>query len=322
MTEATAPSTRPQTWRRIAWLIVRLIFVAVIFTLIFRRADLDTDTLLAQANEIRWGWVALALALWIGSSVVASLRWKTLLDVVHTGVSLWPLVWFNWVGVFYAQFLPGMVSGDLVRGYYLARGSDDKVNIVASALMDRVLGIVANGLIGLAALAVSPLVLETFQLEGNVLAIVAAVIVFGLLVGYGAVLILNRVSGRFPMWLNTLYAPIQRYSGHPVQLGLATLYSVGFFGVWAAGLWALAAGVQLAYLGFTTILLLLAVINVAQFLPISLNGLGVREAAVVAVLAAYGVAQPAAFVYALLITAMGFVIALLGGLLVLIDYRK
>lgn len=315
------PAKTPNRTRQTLWLIVRLVAVAAIFYLVFRTADIDIDSLREEASQIRWPLVFASYLIWVFSIYVASFRWKLLLDVVRDGVKTRDLFAFNAVGIFYAQFLPGMVSGDVVKGYYLARDGDEKVKVMSSAIMDRLLGITVNGLLGMGALAASPLVMETFELQGYVPLLVFGLVLVGLVAAFGSVRFLERFESRFPKPVKALFEPVRLYSRHPFALGGAGLMSVFYFIFWTIALWVLAASVGLGYLGFFTILLVLAVVNVAQFLPLTINGAGLREGAVVAVLSAYGVADEKALVYALLIPLTALGLAVIGGILVLLDYR-
>lgn len=312
---------KPSRSRQILWLALRLIVVIAIFYFVFRAANIDVDSLREEASQIRWPLVGASYVIWVFSIYVASFRWKLLLNVVRDGVSVNDLVAFNAVGIFYAQFLPGMVSGDVVKGYYLARDGDEKVKVMSSALMDRVLGITVNGLLGLGALAASPLIMETFDLQGYIPFLVFGLVLVGLVVAFAMVRFLERFESRFPKPIQAVFEPVRLYARHPFALGGAAVASVFYFIFWTLALWVLAASVGLGYLGFFTILLVLAVVNVAQFLPLTINGAGLREGAVVAVLSTYGVADEKALVYALLIPLTALGLALIGGLLVLLDYR-
>ncbi|MEO0563679.1 MAG: lysylphosphatidylglycerol synthase transmembrane domain-containing protein [Chloroflexota bacterium] len=327
MSDTAAPlpqadeTKRPPRWRQAMWLALRLAFVALIFWLVWRWSDIDVDQLRGEASQIRWTWVLPALLIWIVAIWVASARWRILLDVVRRGTSVNALFAFNMIGIFYAQFLPGLISGDMVKGYYLSRDGDEKVKVLSSALMDRFVGIGINGLLGLAALAVSPLVMNTFDLPGFVPPLVFGGVIVALVVAYGMVRFLERFEDRFPGPIKTAFEPIKLYAAHPVALAGASAMSIAYFAVWTLSLWALGAAVGIADLGFFTMLLVLAVVNVAQFLPLSINGAGIREGAVVALLSAYGVGEEKALVFSLLIPLTALGLAAIGGMFMLTDYR-
>jgi len=62
------------------------------------------------------------------------------------------------------------------------------------------------------------------------------------------------------------------------------------------------------------------VILLCAIVPISLSGLGIREASIVAVFVYYGVPQPVALAYSLTFFALTVAIGLIGGVLELMDY--
>lgn len=318
--EAVTPSPR-RTWRRVFWLLVRLIFVGAVFVLIFRTMGIEISTLAAELRRVRWGYVLLGFGLWLVALYAAGVRWKILLDVVKGGQRVTPLFAFNLVGIFYAQFLPGLVGGELAKGYYLARDGDEKIKVMSSAIVDRLLGITVNGLIGLAALIASPLVLATLELGEQTPLWVLLLVVVALVIAYAVVRLLERVEHRLPAPLRALYEPVKLYAHRPRALSTAAGMSIVYFALWALSFWAMAAAAGLASLGYMTMLLLLAVTNVAQFLPLSINGAGLREGAIVLLLSAYGVPEAQALAFALLIPLTAFGLAGLGGLLVLLDYR-
>ncbi len=319
--ESVPKSTTPPAWRRIVWLVVRVLFVVGVFVFLFRTAEIDPTVLGQQFRQVRWWWVLMSFGIWVFAIWVASFRWKILLDVVKAGHGVGTLFAFNLVGIFYAQFLPGMLGGEVAKGYYLARDGDEKIKVMSSALVDRLIGITINGLLGLVALVASPLVLQTFELQAGTLGlgVVAVVVVLGVM--YAAVLFIERFEAHFPASVRPLWEPIKLYARHPVALAGASAVNLLYFALWALALWAMAAATGLANLGYTTMLLVLALANVAQFLPISINGAGVREGAIVLLLGAYAVPDEQALVFALLIPIVALGMAVVGGVLVLMDYR-
>ncbi len=320
-TKTTNPIPANPAPRQVAWLLVRLAIVVGVFVLIFRTLDVDFVELRQQAARIRWGYVLLGLAIWLGAAYIASFRWKLLLDAVGVRVSAGVLFAYNLVGVFYAQFLPGLVGGELAKGYYLARQQDEKIKLMSSALVDRLLGIAVNGLFGVLALIATPLVMVTFALDSGQLGWVLAGAAVALAGAYGMVFVVERFERWLPGPLQKLFEPIKLYAHHPLRLAAAAAASLAYFLVWALALYALGAAMTLTHLGYLTFVMVLVILNVAQFLPLSINGAGIREGAIVLLLGAYGVPEAQALVYALLIPLCNIVLAAMGGLIVLVDYR-
>ena len=133
MSEHVRPPSKQRY--RYLWLTLRILFIATIFALIFSRIDLSL--LFVQVRELRVGYTVAGFGMILVAIVIVSVRWKILLDLIAPGIKLLPLVIFNLVGIFYSQFLPGNVTGDLVKGYYLARTDRDKVSVFSSVVVDR-----------------------------------------------------------------------------------------------------------------------------------------------------------------------------------------
>jgi len=84
----------------------------------------------------------MALAL-IGITIVASCwRWVLLLKVRDLEVPFGYAMSLYLIGMFFNYALPGSVSGDLVRGYYLVQDYPGrKMDSALSVLIDRILGL-------------------------------------------------------------------------------------------------------------------------------------------------------------------------------------
>jgi uncharacterized protein (TIRG00374 family) len=308
-----------KTFRRFAWLAIRLLFVGVILLFVFSRVDLSA--FIAQARSLDLGYVLLGLVFWCIALLIVALRWKVLMDVSLPGTRLWSLFVFNFVGIFYNQFLPGSIAGDVVKGYYLARTQANKINIYSSVLMDRIIGIIANGVLGVIALATNALVLQALQIDANLPPMLLALTAIGLVVGYVLLRVVERWADRLPGFIAPVYQSARLYLRHPAALLKAAAISVLFFLIWTLSVWCLALSARLRMLDFPTALLILAAVNVAQLIPLSVNGWGVREGALIVLLSAYAVPPEQALLVSLLVAAAGLLTAVIGGIIVLADYR-
>ena len=94
-----------------------------------------------------------------------------------------------------------------------------------------------------------------------------------------------------------------------------------YFLAWALSVYLLALTARIEVVDYATAVLLLSAVNLVTVLPISINGLGVREGTVVFLLGQFGVQSERALVLSLLIFAMGLLVGVVGGLFVATDYR-
>lgn len=319
MTENTITPPQGNPWYRYGWLALRVIIIAIIFVFIFSRIDLTL--LWEQIQELHWGYVFIGFVAVLTGTALSSLRWRILLGVVMANVRFLPLFIFNLIGIFYSQFLPGGITGDIMKGYYLARTEADKVSIFSSVIMDRLIGMSMNGMIGLVALLTNPETIEALQIAPWLPSTLIIVALVGIVAVYALFPMFGRWKDRFPALLTSFYDVFSLYRQHPTALLKATIANMCFFFVWALGIWGLALAVGLDQLSFPVMILILAVVNFVQTMPISINGWGIREGALILLLSIYAVPNEKALLLSLLMVAVNLVIAAIGGLFVLSNYR-
>ena len=88
-------------------------------------------------------YILVALAIYFGAIAVGSVKWQILLKAQGIRVPLGSLLSFTFVGLFFGNFLPTNVGGDLVRGYDLARHTLLPAETAVSVVVDRMLGLIA-----------------------------------------------------------------------------------------------------------------------------------------------------------------------------------
>ena len=80
------------------------------------------------------------LAMFMTSQIIVGLRWWMLLRTQHIFITTWSAVKLHYLGMFYNNFLPSAVGGDLVRAWYVTMHTDRGFEAVLSVFVDRVLG--------------------------------------------------------------------------------------------------------------------------------------------------------------------------------------
>lgn len=86
--------------------------------------------------------------------VVAAVRWRMLLGAQKIYIGFWHALRLTLVGLFFNNFMPGLTGGDVIKAYYAAKLTEDrKTHAVVTVFLDRIIGMVALGLVaGLAIL--------------------------------------------------------------------------------------------------------------------------------------------------------------------------
>jgi hypothetical protein len=219
-----------------------------------------------------------AILLSIFAQVISTVRWKLFLPGVNGMRRLFSLYM---IGSFFNIFLPGVIGGDAVKGYYLYQATGKGSLSLASIFMDRYIGFV--GLITICAvafpfgftyLAGSPV---TWLLPLIVLSFIgASLLIFGLRLG-------QRIR-----FLSEFYTYFHAYWHQKKVIGKTFTLSVlvQFAGIFAVYLLALGLGQNVPFLAF---LIFLPLIILFTTIPISISGLGVRESASVLLFGLIGI---------------------------------
>jgi len=248
----------------------------------------DGDAIWAQLRRVE-GWHILfaLLSLWICFGV-AFWRWCFLLAATGQLLRRRDLFGLYWVGLFFNQLLPTGFGGDAVRAVALSRRGFGLPGVLASTVVDRVvglIGVVVLGLLGVAFFSVSSPLLTKAVLPWLI------GLLFATVIGYVfyprlEVLLLSRIERALPSAWRVGFGELRAAFGRLyVQRGLlvgAIILSVAsqFFIIVAYQLVATGMAVEVT---FGTYGLMIPLVLLAQALPISIGGLGVREAALVGI---------------------------------------
>jgi uncharacterized membrane protein YbhN (UPF0104 family) len=297
------------------WPAVRIVASAVMLGLLLPRMHLPSllppghhgDTIV---------YLLLGLLTTLGGIVLSAWRWQRVLAVFDADTRLPNLVSHYLAGQFVGNFLPSTIGGDVLRVSRLSATSEvPGSSVFASVVIERLTGWIVLPLLALAGLLFRPSLLRL-----GVASRLALALSFGtllLLVGIVSAAGSSRVAGRFARnegwtrFIGAVHLGVDSLRRRPQAaagvLGVATVYQLS--PVLAAWFATRALGLHLpmmALLAFTP------VVAIAQVLPLSLNGLGIREGAFVLFLGPLGVAAGQAVAVGLIVYAMTLAVSLLG----------
>ncbi len=128
----------------------KAVFIVAIFAVLIQQDLLSLASI--ETAISRWPWVLAGWACMACTTLIAIFRWHWLVRAQGLPIPLRRTVQAAFVGLFFNVFLPGSLSGDVVKGYYVIRSAPGHTaRTISSILFDRVVGM--SGLIALAALA-------------------------------------------------------------------------------------------------------------------------------------------------------------------------
>lgn len=271
--------------------------------------------LVPQDEAAAAAWVGVGVALLVGATVLAALRWQRVLVALEMPSTLPPLLAHSWAGQFVANFLPSTVGGDVLRVARLASSTGRAPVSFASVVLERLTGFFVLPFITFVALLVHPDLLDLGRASG-----IAVVVSLGTVVAAIGVVVLaanprlGRALADRENWLRfagAIHLGIERIRRHPGALlsivGTALAYQVAI----VVAAWTAAQALDIAISWFA-VMAFIPVVAMTQVLPISVNGLGLREGALVLLLGPLGVATGQAVALGLLLYVMNLAVSLLG----------
>ncbi len=292
------------------WLVRVLVSGAIV---VYVLVDVDLGDLGRALTHVHLAPVLAATALTLGSQAISAYKWSWIAEAVGFRRSLADCTRFYFIGMFFNLFGPSTVGGDVVRALYLGAGHR-RTLAAGSVVFDR-----ASGLVSLVMLAASAFLLFPQYRFPRSLILGAVAVGGALVVAWWAAPRLVRLLPATPRTeqlrraVGADLAPLWR--DRRLFAGIA-LVSLVFHltQVAAQYLLARAAGVALP---FSYCLILHPMIAVMTALPLSVNGVGVREGGYLYFLTRINVDDSIAVTMSLLAFGVTMVGGLVGGLVFL-----
>ncbi len=304
--------------------IVLLLRVAVSVALIgWILYKVDRQQLLSTIRGLDPWLMLAAIGSCLAVHAICAWRWQVLLAGRGVRMRFHRLFRYTLNGLFFSNFLPTTVGGDLMRAYLVAGDCDTRTEALASVLVDRfvgLFGVIITGLVGL--VLVARTARETALLQsmaigvGLVLLALAAFMSKALMRKFRVLLrmpLLRRIEQQAVDFYRSLYA----YRHHRREVVVAFLQSllVQALVVTTAFLVSRSLGIGVPLVPF---ILYMPVIAAVSMVPASINGWGLQEGAFVVFFSRAGASGLQAFSLGFLFHAVTIVVSLLGGLLWLV----
>ncbi len=289
---------------------------------VLRNTSLDAMWLMLR--RVQPVWLLAALAAHAVMMAVSVWRWRLLLGAQHIRVPLRTLSESFWVALFFNNFLPSNIGGDVVRIADTSQLAGSKTLATTVVLVDRVLGLFA--LLGVGAIGAAIAHAVGIDIPGAGWLELAAVVAL-------AVCVPLFVA---PRLLDVLLRPL-RALGHPWVLERVAMLqeALGRFRSQPSSLIGALAGavaVQVVIVVFYSLTarslsiplpvvmagVLVPVALAVQMAPVSINGFGLREAVFSFFFVRFGLGVEAGVAVSLLGTALVMLFSLGGGALFLL----
>ncbi|RUM89883.1 MAG: hypothetical protein DSZ24_00130 [Thermodesulfatator sp.] len=283
---------------------LRIIISGGLLVYLLHRVEVASLATALRSYSPLW-WIAgfIVYAAFQGLSV---LRWQIICQYLGLQQSYRFFLRLYLVNMYFNTILPGIMGGDVVRSYYLYREGLRARESGASVLFDR-----GAGLAGLCFILVVVLPPWGSFLPSHLRKIIFLWAAAGVLAGGGVSLWATFFSRKFP-YLEPLRLP-QALGIFLLGLGVQLLYILQFV--------VMARGLDLK-LPWSDFLVIVPVTSFLTSLPVTLGGLGVREASLMYFMSLRSVPQEKALLLGLLVYSVILAGALPGAYLYLKGLRS
>ncbi len=286
MTKASTPGRL----RSVLVLLAKIVVSVGLLAWLFR--NVDVARLWAYVTRASFGWLGVALALYLVQLLLSAWRWGLLLDAQGVHVAWRRLTASYMVAYFFNNFLPSNIGGDVIRIRDTAGSTGSKTLATTVILFDRTIGVLALMLISgvgatLTARAGEPRLLPWAWLPplryllglgfaAGVSAFVVALIVPGVVGG-----LLRPLRILHAEWvgqrIERIVEALGRFRERPQALAGCFAGAILVQGVLVFFYLAIAYSMDIPVLAWH-LAIIVPLSFVVQMLPISVNGFGVREA--------------------------------------------
>jgi uncharacterized membrane protein YbhN (UPF0104 family) len=259
-------------------------------------------------------WAA-ALLMFLLSQVLGAARWYILARALDFAGRWSAYLKFYFVGMYFNLFLPSSVGGDVFRALFICQGRPLRLRAAYSVVADRLLGLTAMFMLGAAAVSawgdLLPLRFQTMLIGSGLIAVaLMAVLPF-----------IHKTVSRFWSEVGERLSIILVFWHRPASLLSALGLSLALQVLGTGTICLLANAMELsppAAFYFAAFPL----VAIITLLPVSFNGIGIREGGFVYFLGLRGVPAEKALTLSLSFFAIQVVTSLLGGLIYVLGLHK
>jgi glycosyltransferase 2 family protein len=283
--------------------------------LLFSRVDIGRFWAVARQSSVTW--LGAALLAYAVAVLVSAWRWYQLLLIQDVRVPFWKITGSFLVALFFNNFLPTNIGGDVMRVRDTAGPAGSSARATTVVMADRIIALL--GLVLFAAVG------ATFSSKGR-LPISAWWIWAAFAAGTGASLVMLFIPAVIQRGVHSLAFLNRDWISRQIhaltnslarfrasRLGMAQSFGAGVF-VQAANVafYVAVANALRVHVGVWDMALIVPISALVQIAPVSINGFGVREAAFTVFFTRMGLPAESALLVSLEATALIMMSSLLG----------
>ena len=289
----------------------RIIVSVGLLILLFR--NLNISDLFAHFASLKIHFLIIALLFLVFQTLLSTIKWGQILQTESSN----PPLLFLWktilIGSFLSLFLPSNIGGDVYRIYAVRNENHSLGKSTSSVIFDRITGVVA--LISIAFIASAFLPDQHYSwiiIVGYLLILLG----FMFVTSDSAVSWFSRFPFRWARFPLKILKSLNAYQKDRTKMVIILLISFLFHItiVLISKIYTVALGFDVP---FWQLMIIIPLISLAEALPVSINGFGVRESAFVFFFSLMGQPREQGLAVSLLAVFMRYVIGAIGGTILL-----
>jgi uncharacterized protein (TIRG00374 family) len=305
-------------FKKILAILLRVGISLILLLFLFRYIDKQSLSEIIKHSDK--GLLFFAFIIFSLNYLFCFLRWEMLLKAININLPSKRIIISFAGGIFFSLFLPSTIGGDFMRSMDLAAYTKRPREVVATVFLDRL-----SGYIGLVVLSLIALIFGWRLLEDRVI-LISVLLITGLLITILLALFnkffyekINKIlsifsAGRIIESIKNLHHEIHLFRNRKEivfkNLALSVLIQIvtplSFYII------ALSFGLKMSMIYF---FIFLPIIGAITLLPISIGGLGLRDATTIFFFAKVGVTKDLAFAMSILNFSFIVIYAGIGGLI-------
>ncbi len=313
-------------FKQTVFIIIR--FIVGIGLLIILFWKVGTIEILSNLKNIAPNYILVAITLFVLAVLIISFRWKLLLAAHGIAIPFHKTVAYYLIGFYFNNFLPTVVGLDIIRAIYASNDYGKKAECFASIVSEKAIGLLAILLIGV-------FFLPLFIMRDRfILIIFLALLSFAILFLAGIFFFPHRKRLRGFSWLfrmrillklkdkmQNLYDAIHYYKNKKRVVFQVLLLSFIYQLTLITIFFLIGRALQLI-VPYYYFLAFIPVINIGSMIPITPNGIGIRESLCVYLFGLAGVAPSQSILLSMIYFGIALLISLGGAVLFIVGVKK
>jgi len=294
--------------------------------LAFFLSRIDLQIFLRTLASADLSYVLIALLAYLVGQLISAVRWIVLSRPLGFAIKITDMTAYYLIGMFFNLFGPGTVGGDLSKIFYLARDgkksadgswSAATLRATVSVVADRTVGMFVLVWLGAAGLLLFPDYAVPLTVRSATLTLAAGLLIGGLCLPMATRFLPN--DGH-PL-IAKLRVALENYGAgwQAIPQAIALSLVVHLIQTWMHVVMGKALNLDVP---FSFCLILYPLVGTFAAIPITFNGMGLRESGYMFLLGAIGMSSENGIAFGLLLFVIVALDSLLGGLLFLLKRKE